>query len=132
VSESRHIQPACLPQPTGNFTWAVQSGNTVYLSGQVGIDASGKLVGRDAESQARQIYVNIESTLKEMGGDLNSVVRTGIYIVGRENIEAHRRVRRELVAAGRMAKKPASTMLLVEGLADEDWLVEVDAIAVLP
>ena len=132
MNETRHIQPGCLPKPTGNFTWAVQSGNTVYLSGQVGIDASGKLVGRDAESQARQIYVNMDATLRELGGDLNSVVRTAIYIVGRENIEAHRRVRRELVASGRMAKKPASTMLLVAGLAEEDWLVEVDAIAVLP
>ena len=132
MSETLHIQPGCLPKPTGNFTWVVQSGKTVYLSGQVGIDASGKLVGLDAESQARQIYVNMDTTLKELGGDLNSVVRTGIYIVGRENIEAHRRVRRELVASGRMTKKPASTMLLVAGLAEEEWLVEVDAIAVLP
>jgi len=132
MRETKHIQPACLPPPTGNFTWAVQSEKTVYLSGQVGIDASGKLVAKDAESQARQIYVNMEMTLKELGGNLNSLVRTAIYIVGRENIEAHRRVRRELVASGRMMKKPASTMLLVAGLAEEDWVVEVDAIAVLP
>lgn len=132
MSETRHIQPACLPTPTGNFTWAVQTGRTVYLSGQVGIDATGNVVGSDAEAQARQIYLNVESTLKELGGDLNSLVRTAIYIVGRDNIEAHRRVRRELVATGRMVQKPASTMLLVAGLADESWIVEVDAIAVLP
>src|SRR5438552_834876 len=99
MTDVRYFNPACLPAPPGLFTWVAQAGRTVYLSGQVGIDHTKRAVGPDAESQARQIYLNIEATLKELGGDLNSLVRTTVYVVGRDNIAGHRRARKEVVDA---------------------------------
>jgi len=130
--DARYFNPACLPVPPGLFSWVAQSGRAVYLSGQVGVDRNNRLAGPDAESQARQIYLNIEATLKELGGDLNSLLRTQIYIVGRESIAGHRKARKELFDSRRMTIKPASTLLLVAGLAQEEWLVEVEGIALLP
>jgi 2-iminobutanoate/2-iminopropanoate deaminase len=126
---ARYLNPTCLAEPPGLFSQVVKSGAMVYLSGQVGVDRDNRLAGADALSQARQIYVNIERALKEVGGDLNSLLRTQIYIVGRENIAGHRQARQELIAAGRMTRLPASTLVLVAGLAHEDWVVEVQGIA---
>lgn len=129
---ARYLNPGCMPPPPGLFSWVAQSERLVFLAGQVGITRDNKLAGPDAESQSRQIYANIEATLKELGGDLNCLLRTQIYVVGRQHIAGHRKVRKELIDSGRLKVKPASTLLVVAGLAEEQWLVEVEGVALLP
>ena len=84
-----------------------------------------------AGAQVRHAFDNLEASLKEQGGGLDDLVKAVTYVVGRENLEAARRGRAAIHAEGRMTVEPAGTLLVVEGLGLEEWLVEVDRIAVL-
>ena len=132
MSEREYISPKGICPPPGSFHWAAKSGNTVYLAGQVGIDKNGKTVGvGDAATQIKQAFSNIETTLNELGGDLNNLVSVTMYVVGRENLQGIRAGREEIIQEGRMSNKPPGTLLLVSGFLNEEWLVEVEATAVL-
>ena len=132
MSNAQYINPQCLAAPPGNFSWMTRSGNIVWLAGMVGIDKSGNIVGvGDAEAQTRQVYANVEAQLKEIGGSLNNLVKTVTYVVGREHVPGMARVRGGLRSEGKMTNMPASTLLIVAGLQDPDYLVEMDAVAVI-
>ena len=108
---------------------AVRAGNTVYLRGQVGTDFSGQLVGQDdPRAQTEQAMKNVKQLLEEAGSEISHVVKTTTYITDARNREP---VYREI---GKWLKGvyPVSTGLVVSGLAQPDWLVEIDVIAVIP
>lgn len=129
---AEYINPDCLPKPRGNYSWLVQSEKIVWLSGMTAVGSDGKVTGiGDAEKQTAQIYDNIEAALKERGGSLSNIVKRVIYVVGRENIAPMTRVHPVLKQSGRVAQMPASTLVLVSGLQSEDYLVEIDVVAVL-
>jgi enamine deaminase RidA (YjgF/YER057c/UK114 family) len=108
---------------------AVVAGNTVYVRGQVGTDFDGNLVGvGDARAQTEQAMKNIKQLLEESGSDLSHIVKTTIYIIDP-------RYREEVYSeVGKWLKGvfPISTGLVVQALAQPQWLVEVDIIAVIP
>lgn len=107
----------------------VIAGNTIYLRGQVGTDFDGKLVGlNDAAAQTDQAMKNVKQLLSEAGADLNHIVKITIFITDRSYREPVYRT------VGKWLKGvfPVSTGLIVNGLADPDWLMEIDVIAVLP
>ncbi len=132
MANRQYINPRSLPVPPGNFSWVSQADKTLYLAGQVGIDASGQTIGiGDADAQVRQIYRNIELTLKEFGGSLNNIVKTVTFVVGKENLAGARKGRKAIGDEGMMTIRPASTLVVVAGLASDEWLVEVDVTAVL-
>lgn len=108
---------------------AVVAGNTVYLRGQVGTDFDGNLVGLgDAGAQAGQAMKNVKHLLKEAGSDLSHIVKTTTYITDPRYREP---VYREI---GKWLKGvfPISTGLVIVGLAQPEWLMEIDVIAVIP
>ena len=128
----RYINPESIVAPPGNFSWVVQSENTLYLAGQVGIDKNGKTVDpKDAGAQVKQALYNIDATLRELGGTLDNIVRTTTFVVGKENLDSARAGRKAIVDEGLMTEKPANTLVVVAGLADDDWLVEIETTAVL-
>ena len=128
----RYINPESIVAPPGNFSWVVQSENTLYLAGQVGIDKDGKTVDpKDAGAQVKQALYNIDATLRELGGTLDNIVRTTTFVVGKENLDSARAGRKAIVDEGLMTNKPANTLVVVAGLADDDWLVEIETTAVL-
>ena len=128
----RYINPESIVAPPGNFSWVVQSENTLYLAGQVGIDKDGKTVDpKDAGAQVKQALYNIDATLRELGGTLDNIVRTTTFVVGKENLTSARAGRKAIVDEGLMTNKPANTLVVVAGLADDDWLVEIETTAVL-
>ena len=132
MSDREYINPKGICRPPGSFHWAAKSGKTIFLAGQVGIDKDGKTVGiGDAATQVKQAFSNIETTLNEMGGDLNSLVSVTMYVVGREHLPDVRLGREKIIEEGRMSNKPPGTLVLVAGLLKEEWLVEVEATAVL-
>ncbi len=132
MAERRYMNPESVCAPPGNFSWVAQADKTVYLAGQVGIDSDGNTVGKgDAAAQVRQAFLNIDATLKEVGGTLDNIVKITTYVVGKENLAGVRGGRKQIMDDGLMTNRPASTLVVVAGLADDDWLVEVDAIAVL-
>ena len=108
---------------------AVRAGNTVYVRGQVGTDFEGNLVGLgDPSAQTEQAMKNVKQLLEEAGSDLSHIVKTTIYIIDPRYREA---VYKE---AGKWLKGvfPISTGLVVQALAQPEWLMEIDVIAVIP
>lgn len=109
---------------------SVRGGTTVYLSGQVALDASGALVGRgDFRAQAQQVFANLKMALAAAGTDFSQVIKLNLFLLDRANLPILREVRDQYVNT---AQPPASTLLIVAGLAREDFLLEVEAIAFLP
>ncbi len=108
----------------------VRGGTTIYLSGQVALDASGALVGReDFRAQARQVFENLKTALAAAGADFSHVVKLSIFILDRANLPTLREVRDQYVNT---AHPPTSTLLVVAGLAQEAFLLEIEAVACLP
>jgi enamine deaminase RidA (YjgF/YER057c/UK114 family) len=125
------INPEGLHSPPTYHHVALASGSrVVFVSGQVGFDAQGNLVGEgDVVAQAEQAYRNVATALVSVGASVADVAKLTTFVVG------HRPELIEPVMAARGAvfgeHKPASTYLGVEALARPGLLVEVEAIAVL-
>jgi enamine deaminase RidA (YjgF/YER057c/UK114 family) len=118
--------------PTAGFSQIakVTGGQTIYLAGQVALDASGTLVGRgDFRAQAQQVFENIKTALAVAGANFSHVVKLNMYVVDRSHLPILREVRDRYVNT---KAPPASTLVEVRSLFQEDFLVEVEAIASLP
>ena len=130
------IQPEEIPSPSVYpYSQAVEvsAKKLIFIAGQPAMDANSQTVGRgDIAAQTRQVYQNINSVLESIGEDFSSVVELTTFIVGRENLEAHREtlfeIYSELLPAGDF---PPDSVVLVEGLYLEDFLIEVKAIAAI-
>ena len=132
MTKRQYINPKGVAAPPGNFSWVVASEKTLYLEGQVGIDENGNTVDpNDAGAQVKQALYNIDATLRELGGTLDNIVRTTTYVVGKENLDSARAGRKAIMDEGLMTNKPANTLVVVAGLASDDWLVEIETTAVL-
>jgi len=116
--------------PPRGYTQVVKSGNTVYIAGQVAAAQDGSVVGKgDAEAQARQIWRNIEAAVKAAGGTgVQNVVKTTTYVTNIQHAVGVRKVREELFKS---FTPPTSTLLVVAGLASPDYMIEIEAIAVV-
>lgn len=129
-----HIQflnPSTLA-PTPGYTQVVTvtGGKTIYLAGQVALDASRNLVGRgDFRAQAQQVFENIKAALAAVGADFTHVVKLNMYVLDRANLPILREVRDLYVNT---QAPPASTLVEVRSLAQEEFLLEIEAIASLP
>ena len=109
---------------------AVVAGDTVYLRGQIGQDLDTReSVGLgDVEAQAERAMANIAMLLDEAGSELGDIVKVVVYLTDIRFREPVYRV------MGRWLKgvHPVSTGLVVSALARPEWLVEIDATAVIP
>jgi enamine deaminase RidA (YjgF/YER057c/UK114 family) len=109
---------------------AVVAGNTVYVRGQIGqdLDTSESVGIGDVERQTEQAMANIDMLLGEAGSRMEHLVKLTIYIVDPRYRETVYRT------IGRWTHDvhPISTGIVVSALARPEWLVEVDAIAVIP
>lgn len=109
---------------------AVVAGNTVYLRGQIGqdLDTHESVGVGDVAKQADQAMANIDMLLKEAGSRLEDIVKVTVYLVDpRFREPVYRAMGRWLAGV-----HPVSTGLTVTALARPEWLVEIDAIAVIP
>lgn len=131
--DKKFINPPTLSTPTG-YTHVVTiagGGKLIYLSGQVSLDKSGAIVGKgDFAAQTRQVHDNLLAALAAAGAKPADVVKINTYVV---NYKAeHRAVIREI--RGPIFGKdnpPASTLVGVQALALDDFLLEVEAVAVV-
>ena len=123
-----HINPATIAPPRG-YSHVVKAGNTVYIAGQVARDRDGKTVGvGDAKAQAEQVFQNLRAALAAAGGNLSHVVKLNTFMTHREDLAAYREVRAKYLPDD---NPPASTLVLCSGLADPDFRIEIEAIAVV-
>jgi len=110
------------------YSHVAKVGKTLYIAGQVARDVQGRLIGKgDFEAQARQVYTNLKNILQETGGGLKNIVKTTTILTYYGNVESYRKVRSEFFGD----LMPPSTLLIIESLASPDFLIEVEAIAVL-
>lgn len=110
-----------------NYTHAVASEGTtrwLHLSGQIGLRRGGG-VADDALEQCRQALANIGALLDAAGMAVEDVVHMRIFLLDRNDIPALRRARGEFLGD----RKVASTLVLVSGLVDPAWKVEIEVVA---
>ncbi|RPI77243.1 MAG: RidA family protein [Planctomycetaceae bacterium] len=124
--------PALCPTFGWTHVAAVTGGKTIYISGQVGVDERGQLVGKgDLKVQTEQAFRNIELALAAVGATFRDVVKTSLFVVGlrAEHVPIIREVRSRYVWADH---PPVSTLVGVQALVGPDWLIEIEAVAVKP
>jgi enamine deaminase RidA (YjgF/YER057c/UK114 family) len=131
VAITRFSNPKGLSKPPG-YTHVVEvtgPARVVYIAGQLGIDESGQLVGRDFRSQAVQVFENLKAALASAGARFQDVVKLNSYLGSIGDLPVLREVRNNYL---NYDNKPASTTLAVAGFAREGALLEIEAVAVLP
>ena len=121
-----------LRQPNGHFSQATAiaaSGKLVFISGMTARMADGQIAGiGNVEVQTRQVCENVKAAVEEAGGTLEDIVRVDVYVRNMEHFETIHKVRREYFTG----IAPASTMVEVCKFTSPDYLIEINAIAVLP
>jgi len=106
----------------------VTGGRTIHVSGQVALDRSGEVVGEgDLEAQARQVFENLKAALGATGAGFGDVVKLGFYLTDISRMGIVRGVRDEYVDTDR---PPVSTAVEVTRLIQDEFLIEVEAVAV--
>lgn len=121
--------PASLPPTNNLYTHVASAGGLVFVAGQVPLDSTGQLIGRgDMRAQARQVYANVERALRAAGLSWDHVVKTTTYVTDASQLAALIEARRAVLGDG----APPNTLVQVVRLAREEWMVEVEAIAVRP
>jgi enamine deaminase RidA (YjgF/YER057c/UK114 family) len=133
IAQTEFLKPSGLA-PGHGYTHAVvtKPGKLIFLSGQVANDPSGQLVGKgDLKAQTDQVFANLKTALAATGATFNDVVKITWYIKGYkpDDLPVLRGVRDKYVNT---AQPPASTLIGVASLFQEDYLLEIDAIAVVP
>lgn len=127
----RFINPNSLSTPPG-YTHVVEvtGGKTIYIAGQVSLDKSGNLVGRgDLTAQAHQVFANLKSALEAVGANFSNVVKLNYYVLDMSQVQTVREIRNQYLDP---KNPPASTAVEVSRLAREEFLIEIEAVAVLP
>ena len=124
------------PQPLGAYSQAirVKAGELLYIAGQVGVDKAGNLAGDGSlAAQTRQTYENLGGILESVGASFSDVVEFTTYVVGRESVQPFMAARADIFPSlYPNGDYPPNTLLVIEGLVREEFLVEIKAVAALP
>jgi enamine deaminase RidA (YjgF/YER057c/UK114 family) len=123
------INPPGMAPPSG-YSYAIKkTGTPVFISGQVALDAAGKLVGEnDVAAQVEQVFQNLRTVVQAAGGSLDDVVKITIFVTDPSYRPAVAAARQRHFKEGQY---PASTYLVVSALAVPQLLVEVEAVAII-
>ncbi|MBI2087778.1 MAG: RidA family protein [Deltaproteobacteria bacterium] len=124
------VQPKSLSDPRPRYSQGIvtQGGKLLFIAGQTAADKNGEVVGKgDIEAQAKQVFENIQAVLKEAGASLDNLAMTTTYIVDIKYREGYNRVRNQYYKG----TPPTSTLVVVKGLANPEYLIEIAGIAVL-
>ena len=127
-SHIRRTNPAALYEPNG-YTHVVEATGrrSIYLSGQTPVDKQGNVVGvGDFRAQAVKVFENLKLAVAAAGASFGDVVKANYYVLDMSNITVLREVRRGYLGSA----VPASTLVEVRKLAREEFLVEIEMIAV--
>src|SRR5882762_6736801 len=132
-AQTDFLQPNGLA-PAKGYTHVVVAhpGKVIFVSGQVANDPQGQLVGKDdLKAQTVQVFENLKTALAAAGATFNDVVKITWYVKAYkpDYLGMLREVRNQYV---NQAAPPASTLVGVASLFQDDYLLEVDAVAVLP
>ncbi|MDP2719352.1 MAG: RidA family protein [Dehalococcoidia bacterium] len=124
------LQPDNVCKPMGTYSQGVKvTGNTtIYVAGQTSVNARGEIVGiGDMRAQLRQVHENIKAVLESAGATFDNVVKTTAFVTNMEEYRKASDIRREYLGD----YFPPSTALEITRLAMKEFLVEIEAIAVI-
>lgn len=121
--------PPGVPKPRAHYAHVARVGGTLYISGQLAVGADDKPVGiGDARAQARQAWANLATILRSYGVGLSAIAKTTTFITHWAYRQPVAEARDELFPG---PEYPANTLVVVQGLAEPHFLVEIEAVAVL-
>jgi enamine deaminase RidA (YjgF/YER057c/UK114 family) len=124
----QHISSGSPYEPRLGISRAVRSGRFIAVAGTAPIGPDGKTVGKgDPAAQARRCIAIIRNALEQSGANLSDVIRTRILLTRIEDWESVGQVHGEFFGNIR----PANTVMQVTRFIDPDWLVEIEAEAVI-
>jgi enamine deaminase RidA (YjgF/YER057c/UK114 family) len=135
TSSVRLFNPPTMHTPFGySHVAEVIKGKLIYIAGQVAIDEHGSLVGKDDfAAQVNQVFRNLTAALDAAGASFHNVIKLNYYCADSVDpatqLPAVRAVRDRLVNT---EAPPASTFVVVRRLVQADWLIEIEAVAVVP
>ena len=132
-SKFQLFSPEGLSKPTGySHVGEVRGGRVVYIAGQVALDASGNLVGKDdLRAQVQQVFENLKTALAAARGTFDNVIKLNYYCadsVDPSGIAVVREVRERYLNTNNL---PVSTFVVVRRLVRPEWLIEVEAVAII-
>ena len=122
--------PATMPKSVGYSQLAiVEKGKLAFIAGQVALDTSGNIVGEnDIRAQLQQVFENLKAALTAVGGTFSNIAKLNVYYTDRSHLAAYREIRDEYI---NLSNPPISTAIQVAGLFRPEFLVEIEAVAVL-
>jgi 2-iminobutanoate/2-iminopropanoate deaminase len=127
----QEIRSGELAVPNGHFSQAVSvdaGGTLVFISGMTARTKSGAVEGvGDIAAQTHQVCKNLSAAVAAAGGTLDDIVRVDVYVRNMEDFDAIHEVRAQYFTS----PPPASTMVEVSKFVNKDYLIEINAIAVL-
>lgn len=129
----QYLNPDTLNKNPAFTNVVIASGpvRTVYIGGQDAVDASGAIIGKgDFKAQTQQVLQNMQAALAASGAQLEHVVKWNLYILQGQSLQEGFEVYQRMW--GNRPNPPAISAMFVAGLAHPDFLLEMDAIAVVP
>ena len=129
------LNPDALGKPLGQYSQItrVKASELLFIAGQVATDQSGKTVGADDfDAQCRQVFANIATALASQGAGFANVVEFTTYLVHSQDIAKFMAYRqREFPRMFPGGTYPPNTLLIVDRLVQEPFLIEVQTVAAL-
>lgn len=124
------LTPETMPKSVGySQAVVVRGGAVVFIAGQVALDKSGNVVGKDDfKSQTQQVFENLKAAVEAAGGSFNDVVKLNSYFLDFSHLPEFREVRDKYI---NVKNPPASTAVQVPRLFRPEFLIEVEAVAVV-
>lgn len=127
-----YLNPKGASQAQGQYSHVgTPDGKWHFIAGQLAVAADGSVAGvGNFEEQFRQVFHNLGIVLEGLGGDYNHVVKFTTYLVHSQDIGEFKRLRSELFPQLFSATDfPPNTLLIIDRLVKEDFLIEVEAVA---
>jgi enamine deaminase RidA (YjgF/YER057c/UK114 family) len=129
------LNPDSLGKPLGQYSQIarVKASEFLYIAGQLATDKAGTIVGSDDfDAQCMQVFANIEAALKSQGANFSNVVEFTTYLVHSQDIPKFMKFRlREFARMFPGGSYPPNTLLMVDRLVGEPYLIEVATVAAL-
>jgi reactive intermediate/imine deaminase len=117
------IESKNAPRAIGAYSQAIRAGNTVYLSGQIGLDPETMQMAEGTDAQIRRVFLNLQAVAAAAGGDLNDIVKLTVYLT---DLSDFPRVN-DIMADFFRQPYPARATIGVAAL-PRNALVEIDAV----
>jgi len=135
MAEIKIQNPAGLPRPLGQYSHLarVKASEFLFIAGQLAVDKDGNMIGADDfDAQCRQVFANIEAALQSQSAGFANVVEFTTYLVHSQDVAKFMKFRlREFPRMFPTGVYPPNTLVMIDRLVGEPYLVEVQTVAAL-